>query len=119
MGQEMPRARVAVLSRINSVRSFGHLAILMPAIVSDWCDLDVIYNCRMNSTRLCFSSGVSLSSRTRLKNSTESSSVKARPSWRYGGLSLIPRSVNALIGPSPASFFRKRSTWRSCIWLSR
>src|ERR1700688_4363105 len=77
------------------------------------------YNCRMNSTRLCFSSAVSFSSRTRLKNSTVSSSVKSRPSWKYGGLSLIPRSVNALIGPSPASFFRNRSTWRSCIWLSR
>ena len=31
----------------------------------------------MNSTRLCFSSAVSLSSRTRLKNSTVSSGVKS------------------------------------------
>src|SRR2546425_12572019 len=74
---------------------------------------------RRNATRSGFSSFVSFSPRTRLKNSTVSSSVRQRPSCMYGGLSLIPRSVKLLIGPSPASFFRKRSTCRSCIWLSR
>ena len=47
-----------------------------------------------------FSSSVSLSSRIRLKNSTVSSSVSSRPSCRYGGESLMPRSGNVLIGPS-------------------
>src|SRR5439155_472967 len=47
-----------------------------------------------------FSRGVSCTPRTRLKNSTVSSSVKRRPSCRYGGESLIPRRVKVLIGPS-------------------
>ena len=38
-------------------------------------------------------------SRIRLKNSTVSSSVSSRPSWKYGGDSLMPRSGNVLIGP--------------------
>ena len=42
---------------------------------------------------------VSFSSRIRLKNSTVSSSVSSRPSWKYGGESLMPRRVNVLIGP--------------------
>ena len=53
----------------------------------------------MKATRSRFSSGVRWSARTRLKNSTVSSRVKHRPSWRYGGLSLMPRSANVLIGP--------------------
>src|SRR5437899_4920256 len=77
------------------------------------------YSCRRKATRSAFSSLVSFSSCTRLKNSTVSSRVRQRPSCRYGGLSLIPRSVKALIGPSPDSPLRKRSTRRSCIWLSR
>jgi len=48
----------------------------------------------MNATRSFFSCAVSLSCRTMLKNSTVSSSVSNRPSCIYGGLSLIPRSVN-------------------------
>jgi len=55
---------------------------------------------RRNCTRSCFSFGVSLVSRTRLKNSTVSSRVKSRPSCRYGGESFMPRKGNVLIGPS-------------------
>src|SRR4029078_12739286 len=73
------------------------------------------HGCRMKVTRSCFSSPESFSSKTRLKNSTVSSSVRHRPSCRYGGLSLMPRSVKLLIGPSPGSF-RKRSQCRACIW---
>ena len=43
---------------------------------------------------------VSFVPRTRLKNSTVSSSVSSRPSCRYGGESLMPRSGKVLIGPS-------------------
>ena len=46
---------------------------------------------------------VSFSSSTRLKNSTVSSSVSSRPSCRYGGESLMPRSGKVLIGPSAAA----------------
>ena len=60
-------------------------------------------SCRMKATRSCFSCGRQLQLRTMLKNSTVSSSVKQRPSCIYGGLSLMPRSVNVLIGPSPGS----------------
>src|SRR5262249_2698439 len=47
---------------------------------------------RMNATRSFFSSSDSFSTRTMLKNSTVSSRVRQRPSCRYGGLSLMPRS---------------------------
>ena len=57
----------------------------------------------MNATRSAFSSAVSFSPSTRLKNSTVSSSVSSRPSCRYGGESLMPRSGNVLIGPSPTA----------------
>jgi sterol desaturase/sphingolipid hydroxylase (fatty acid hydroxylase superfamily) len=40
------------------------------------------YKARMEATRSRFSAAVSLVSRTRLKNSTESSRVRSRPSWR-------------------------------------
>ncbi len=53
-----------------------------------------------NATRSFFSSSVSFVSRIRLKNSTVSSSVSSRPSCKYGGVSLMPRSGNVLIGPS-------------------
>src|SRR6266566_4613677 len=52
----------------------------------------VPHSWRRNATRSGFSSFVSFSPRTRLKNSTVSSSVRQRPSCMYGGLSLIPRS---------------------------
>ncbi len=58
------------------------------------------YNWRMKATSAAFSRGVSCTPRTRLKNSTVSSSVKRRPSCRYGGESLIPRRVKVLMGPS-------------------
>ena len=54
----------------------------------------------MKATRSCFSAFVSFVPRTTLKNSTVSSSVSRRPSCRYGGVSLIPRSGNVLILPS-------------------
>src|SRR5262249_43040162 len=58
------------------------------------------YRARRKVTRSCFSADVNWSSRTRLKNSTVSSRVSSRPSWRYGGESLTPRSGKVLIGPS-------------------
>src|SRR5215510_5121328 len=58
------------------------------------------YSWRRKATRAVFSRGVSCTPRTRLKNSTVSSSVRSRPSCRYGGESLIPRRVKVLMGPS-------------------
>lgn len=58
------------------------------------------YKHRKKATRWLFSWSLSFSVSTRLKNSTVSSSVSSRPSWWYGGESLMPRSVNVLIGPS-------------------
>src|SRR3954447_24054820 len=85
-----------------------HLPLLCAAAPYD-------QSCRINATRSCFSCEASFSCSTMLKNSTVSSSVKHRPSCRYGGLSLILRSVKVLMGPSPGSPFRNRSTCRSCI----
>src|SRR5208283_1731566 len=64
----------------NAVETPFRLAGVLHLCIRD--EGHTTYNCRMNSTRLCFSSGVSLSSRIRLKNSTVSSSVNSRPSWR-------------------------------------
>ena len=75
-------------------------------------------SCRMNATRSVFSSLVSFSPKTRLKNSAVSSSVRHRPSCRYGGLSLMPRSVKVLIGPVGDSATNS-SVLRSCNRLSR
>ena len=58
------------------------------------------YDWRMKATSAAFPRSVSCTPRTRLKNSTVSSSVKRRPSCRYGGESLIPRRVKVLMGPS-------------------
>ncbi len=77
-----------------------------------------VQSCRMNATRSVFSSLVSFSPIIKLKNSTVSSSVRQRPSCRYGGLSLMPRRVNVLIGPLGDSATNS-STRRSCIWSSR
>ena len=41
---------------------------------------------------------MSFNSDTILKNSTVSSRVGSRPSWKYGGI-LIPRRTNVLMGP--------------------
>src|SRR5262245_47138522 len=78
-----------------------------------------------NATKSFFSSSVSFVSSTKLKNSTTSSSVSKRPSCRYGGLSLIPRSGNVLIGPSMLALrpstvigLKNRSVFRLCIVLS-
>ena len=51
------------------------------------------------ATSAFFSCASSFVSRIRLKNSTVSSKVNKRPSCRYGGLSLMPRNGNVLIGP--------------------
>ena len=59
------------------------------------------YRQRRNATKSFFSCSVSFVSRTRLWNSTVSSRVRSRPSCRYGGVSLMPRSGNVLIDPSP------------------
>ena len=62
---------------------------------------DSTYSARRNATRSCLLLRRSAScSSTRLKNSTVSSSVSSRPSCRYGGESLMPRSGKVLIGPS-------------------
>jgi len=53
---------------------------------------------RKNATRSLFSCVLSLVPRIRLKYSTVSSSVKSRPSWRYDGVSLTPRSGKVLMG---------------------
>src|SRR5262245_40492370 len=87
-------------SQENRALRLGHLP---PTIVVVSCrvgpDGTSLQSCRMNATRAAFSSCESFASRIRLKNSTVSSSVSSRPSWKYGGDSLIPRSGNVLIGP--------------------
>src|SRR5471032_337096 len=70
-------------------------------------DLDpngaVSQSARRNATRSRFSCAVSRIPRIKLKDSTVSSSVIRRPSCRYGGESLIPRSAGVLIEPSPTA----------------
>src|SRR5438309_1066010 len=80
------------------------------------------YSCRMKATRSAFSCLSRWSSKTKLKNSTVSSKVNNRPSCKYGGESLTPRSGNVLIKPSTDAIrllticgLKNRSVFRSCI----
>src|SRR5262249_37084608 len=66
---------------------------------------------RKKATTAFFSWASSFSSSTRLKNSTASSKVGSRPSWKYGGDSLMPRSGKVLIGPCLVA------TRPLCVWV--
>lgn len=70
-----------------------------PLTTSTTTRIEKPHSTRRNATKSVFSAVVRFSSSTRLKNSTVSSSVNSRPSCRYGGDSLIPRSGNVLIAP--------------------
>ena len=91
----LPAGRSHAAPSANSVDAFfssprsttGHVRLLpTPPEAASHLDcglaLNVSYSCRKNATRSFFSSLVSFVSRTRLKNSTASSSVKSRPSWK-------------------------------------
>ncbi len=58
------------------------------------------YSTRRNAVTSLFSSAVSCTPKIRVKNSTVSSKVGRRPSWKCGGESLIPRREKVLAQPS-------------------